>query len=84
MHVASLTYVSMQLTTYISSLPVAYKNVIGARRASWRIISSIEQKEESKDGPETKAKVEQMKDYRNKVTVRMTMTMMLMTTTKRC
>jgi hypothetical protein len=27
---------------------VAYKNVIGARRASWRIISSIEQKEESK------------------------------------
>lgn len=27
---------------------VAYKNVIGARRASWRIISSLEQKEESK------------------------------------
>ena len=25
-------------------LSVAYKNVVGARRASWRILSSIEQK----------------------------------------
>lgn len=29
-------------------LSVAYKNVIGSRRASWRVISSIEQKGEVK------------------------------------
>jgi 14-3-3 protein epsilon len=45
-------------------LSVAYKNVIGARRASWRIISSIEQKEESKGNA---AHVEKIKGYRVKV-----------------
>lgn len=45
-------------------LSVGYKNVIGARRASWRIMSSIEQKEESK-GNENNVKL--IKSYRQKV-----------------
>eukprot|EP01087_Luapelamoeba_hula_P004018 TRINITY_DN13982_c0_g1_i1.p1 TRINITY_DN13982_c0_g1~~TRINITY_DN13982_c0_g1_i1.p1 ORF type:complete len:288 (+),score=72.27 TRINITY_DN13982_c0_g1_i1:102-866(+) len=45
-------------------LSVAYKNVIGSRRASWRIVSSIEQKEESKGN---EAHVKQIKAYRTKV-----------------
>ncbi|KAJ0042511.1 hypothetical protein Pint_18800 [Pistacia integerrima] len=45
-------------------LSVAYKNVIGARRASWRIISSIEQKEESR-GNEDHVSV--IKEYRGKI-----------------
>ncbi|CAN8289956.1 unnamed protein product [Cochlearia groenlandica] len=45
-------------------LSVAYKNVIGARRASWRIISSIEQKEESRGNDEH---VTTIRDYRSKI-----------------
>jgi 14-3-3 protein epsilon len=45
-------------------LSVAYKNVIGARRASWRIISSIEQKEESR-GNEDHVTI--IRDYRSKI-----------------
>lgn len=46
-------------------LSVAYKNVIGARRASWRIISSIEQKEETKGSQDSKTLM--IKEYRTKV-----------------
>ncbi|KAL6566439.1 Growth-regulating factor 12 [Orobanche gracilis] len=45
-------------------LSVGYKNVIGARRASWRILSSIEQKEDSK-GNENNVKL--IKGYCRKV-----------------
>lgn len=45
-------------------LSVGYKNVIGSRRASWRILSSIEQKEESR-GNDQNAK--RIKEYRQKV-----------------
>ncbi|MBA0595115.1 hypothetical protein Gorai_011993 [Gossypium raimondii] len=45
-------------------LSVGYKNVIGARRASWRILSSIEQKEESKGNEQN---VKKIKTSRQKV-----------------
>jgi 14-3-3 protein beta/theta/zeta len=43
-------------------LSVAYKNVVGARRSSWRVISSIEQKAE---GAEKKQQM--AKEYREKI-----------------
>ena len=43
---------------------MAYKNVVGTRRASWRIISSIEQKEESKG---TDKHVSTIRGYRQKI-----------------
>lgn len=44
-------------------LSVAYKNVIGARRASWRIISSLEQKQEGK----SEDKLKMIQEYRKTV-----------------
>jgi len=43
-------------------LSVAYKNVVGARRSSWRVISSIEQKTEGSERKQAMAK-----EYREKV-----------------
>lgn len=43
-------------------LSVAYKNVVGARRSAWRVISSIEQKTDGND-----KKLQMVKEYRGKV-----------------
>ena len=43
-------------------LSVAYKNVVGARRSSWRVISSIEQKAEGSERKQAMAR-----EYREKI-----------------
>lgn len=43
-------------------LSVAYKNVVGARRSSWRVISSIEQKTEGNE-----KKQGMVKSYKQKI-----------------
>ncbi|XP_015259343.1 PREDICTED: 14-3-3 protein zeta-like [Cyprinodon variegatus] len=43
-------------------LSVAYKNVVGARRSSWRVVSSIEQKADSSEGKQAR-----VKEYREKI-----------------
>lgn len=43
-------------------LSVAYKNVVGARRSSWRVVSSIEQKTEGNERKQSMAK-----EYRERI-----------------
>merc|ERR1712100_206590 len=45
-------------------LSVAYKNAVGSRRAAWRIITSVEQKEKSKGNEEN---TKYAKEYCGKV-----------------
>lgn len=46
-------------------LSVAYKNVVGSRRAAWRVLNSIEQKEAKKD--KGKDNVEKVKQYKAQI-----------------
>ena len=43
-------------------LSVAFKNVVGSRRSSWRVISSLEQKTDNDEG-----KKRLIEDYRKKI-----------------
>ncbi|KAI3360634.1 hypothetical protein L3Q82_002499 [Scortum barcoo] len=53
----AVTEESDQLTNEERNLlSVAYKNVVGARRSSWRVVSSIEQKSESSERKQAMAK----------------------------
>jgi len=48
-------------------LSVAYKNVIGARRASWRVLSSIEAKESERASDGDIQKAQLVKAYKGRV-----------------
>lgn len=50
-------------------LSVAYKNVVGVRRSSWRIISNIEHKNDEKKDPK---RCEAVKKYRQKIEAELT------------
>ncbi|KGG50038.1 hypothetical protein DI09_92p110 [Mitosporidium daphniae] len=72
-HMKSVSELGLELTIEERNLlSVGYKNVIGSRRASWRIISSIEQKEEirassSGNSPVLESRLKDIRDYRAKV-----------------
>jgi len=44
-------------------LSVAFKNAVGSRRASWRVLTSVEQKEEKKE----KGQVEKVRKYKQAI-----------------
>lgn len=46
-------------------LSVAYKNVVGSRRAAWRVLNSIEQKEAKKD--KGKDNYDRVKQYKSQI-----------------
>lgn len=59
----SVTQMGEELTNEERNLlSVAYKNVVGARRSSWRVVSSIEQKTEGNE-----RRVQMIKEYREKI-----------------
>ncbi|XP_053757881.1 14-3-3 protein zeta/delta-like [Panthera pardus] len=58
----SVTEQGAELSNERNLLSVAYKNVVGARRSSWRVVSSIEQKTE---GAEKKQQM--AREYREKI-----------------
>ena len=67
-HMRKVALLDVELTVEERNLlSVAFKNVIGARRASWRIMSSLEQKEETKSGSENSDKKNLMVEYRKKI-----------------
>jgi hypothetical protein len=45
-------------------LSVAFKNVVGTRRAAWRVLSSIEKKENNKGNAHN---VEKVKNYKRQI-----------------
>lgn len=45
-------------------LSVGYKNVMGSRRASWRILAALEEKEEGKGSEQN---VKRIQDYKKRV-----------------
>ena len=47
-------------------LSVAYKNVIGVKRSSWRVLASEEEKEKSKESPD-EDRLALIKSYKNQV-----------------
>lgn len=48
-------------------LSVAYKNVVGSRRSSWRVISTVEQKAEENERDGNEKKKNMIKEYREKI-----------------